>query len=600
MISSLTLSRRQAWSGFLTLLALVAFYGASPWARRLDNFWLDNAFRILRQHAPLAGGEQVVIVGIDDDDLREFGMPLAALHRQLGAFLQAMAVARPAAVGLDVVLPSASADRLQAGLDAALARGILAARGNYPLVLGITTDASGKPRPIHEPFLRLAGNDAIGFVFLSRDEDVVIRRYDDRIGSQGEAVPTVVSRIARALGREPIPGLVQYALGPEFTYLPLRQVLKWQETGDHAALAARFAGRVVLLGSVLPFEDQHATPVRLAAWDRQTDTSHGVLIHAQQVRSVLESAIIPERPRWASILLALLLVCAWWLRPTLAAGIAVIVLAGLCMAGGLYALRSGISLPVSLALAALLGSFAARTGLAAALSARERRRLRASFDGLVSPAVLEEMVSGRLTPDLAGERRDICVLFSDIRSFTTLSESMAPEDVTALLNDYFGRMTRAIHAQGGTLDKFIGDGIMAFFGAPCASANPCAEALAAGKAMLTMLDEFNHERAAQGGAPLAIGIGLHYGPAVIGYIGSRERNEYSAIGDTVNSASRIEGLTKDAGYPLLLSAAVAQKLGDTAGLVSIGPMAVKGRAPIEVFGWRPAVGQHIQEVKKND
>lgn len=591
MISSLTLSRRQAWSGFLAVLVLVAFYGISPWARRLDNFWLDNAFRILRQHAPLAGGEQVVIVGIDDDDLRDFGMPLAALHRQIGAFLQAMAVARPAAVGLDVVLPAASADRLQPGLDAALARGILAARGTYPLVLGITSDAAGRPRPIHAPFLNLAGKDSIGFVFLPRDEDVVIRRYDDRIGSLGEAVPTVVSRIARALGREPVPGLVQYALGAEFNYLPLRKVLAWQGAADRAALAAHFGGRVVLLGSVLPFEDQHATPVRLAAWDRQTDTSHGVLVHAQQLRSVLESAIIPERPPWASILLALVLAAAWWLRPTLAMGLVVLGLAGLCVAGGLYGLRSGTALPVPLALAALLGGFTARAGLAAALSARERRRLRASFDGLVSPAVLEEMVSGRLTPDLAGERRDICVLFSDIRSFTTLSETMAPEDVTSLLNDYFGRMTRAIHAQGGTLDKFIGDGIMAFFGAPRASANPCAEALAAGKAMLTMLDEFNRERAAQGGAPLAIGIGLHYGPAVIGYIGSRERNEYSAIGDTVNAASRIEGLTKDAGYPLLLSAAVAEKLEAAEGLVSIGPMAVKGRAPIEVFGWRPSAQQ---------
>lgn len=593
MISSLALNRRQAWAGFLAVLALITCYGVSPWARRLDNFWLDNAFRILRQQAPLPGGEQVVIVGIDDDDLRDFGMPLAALHRQIGAFLQAMAVARPAAVGLDVVLPAASADRLQPGLDAALARGILSARGSYPLVLGITSDASGKPRPIHAPFLNLAGKDSIGFVFLPRDEDIVIRRYDDRIGSLGEAVPTVVSRIARALGREPMPGLVQYALGPEFTYLPLRQVLAWHEAADSAALAANFAGRVVLLGSVLPFEDQHATPVRLAAWDRQTDTSHGVLVHAQQLRSVLESAIIPERPTWVSILLALLLAGAWWLRPTPTMGVAVIVIGGLGVAAGLYALRAGIALPVPLALAALLGSFLARAGLAAALSARERRRLRASFDGLVSPAVLEEMVSGRLTPDLAGERRDICVLFSDIRSFTTLSESMAPEDVTTLLNDYFGRMTRAIHAQGGTLDKFIGDGIMAFFGAPRASANPCAEALAAGQAMLAMLDEFNRERAARGDAPLAIGIGLHYGPAVIGYIGSRERNEYSAIGDTVNAASRIEGLTKDAGYPLLLSAAVAQRLESNHGMVAIGPMAVKGRAPIEVFGWRPASEQNI-------
>lgn len=600
MINFIAPSTRQAGSGFLVVLAAIAVFGSTSWSRQLDHLWLDSAFRLLRHHSPLKGGEQVVVVGIDDEDLREFGMPLAVLHRQIGGFLQAMTLARPAAVGLDVVLPTASADRLQPGLDAALARGILAARGNYPLVLGITSDASGKPRPLHEPFLRLAGNDALGFVFLPRDDDVVIRRYDDRIGSLGEAVPTVVSRIARALGREPLPGLVQYALGPEFNYIPLRKVLAWRDGNDSATLAANFSGRIVLLGSVLPFEDQHSTPVRLAGWDTQADTSHGVLVHAQQLRSVLESAIIPERPVWAGILVAMLLASSWWLRPTPGMGLGVVLAAGLIVIGGLFALRAGTTLPVPLALLALLGAFGARLGLAAALAARERRRLRTSFDGLVSPAVLEEMVAGRLTPDVAGVRRDICVLFSDIRSFTTLSETMAPEDVTALLNDYFGRMTRAIHAEGGTLDKFIGDGIMAFFGAPRASENPCVEALASGKAMLNMLAEFNRERLARGELPLAIGIGLHYGPAVIGYIGSRERNEYSAIGDTVNAASRIEGLTKDAGFPLLLSAAVAEKLDNTEGLASIGPMAVKGRAPIEVFGWRPPVGQNIKAVTKND
>lgn len=598
MIQTIAPSARQAGTGFLVVLAVVAAFGLTPWARQLDHLWLDSAFRALRHYLPLKGGEQVVVVGIDDEDLREFGMPLAVLHRQIGGFLQAMAVARPAAVGLDVVLPAASADALQPGLDAALARGILSARGKYPLVLGITSDASGKPRPLHEPFLRLAGNEAVGFVFLPRDDDVVIRRYDDRIGSQGEAVPTVVSRIARALGREPVPGLVQFALGPDFNYIPLRKVLAWLNAADDAALAANFSGRVVLLGSVLPFEDQHSTPVRLAAWDSQTDTSHGVLIHAQQLRSVLESAMISEHSLPAGIVLALLLASAWWLRPTPGNGLAVVFCAGLIVAGGLLALRAGTALPVPLALIALLGGFGSRLGLAATLATRERRRLRASFDGLVSPAVLAEMVAGRLTPDVAGERRDICVLFSDIRSFTTLSETMAPEDVTTLLNDYFGRMTQAIHAQGGTLDKFIGDGIMAFFGAPRPSANPCVEALATGKSMLGMLDELNRERAARCEPPLAIGIGLHYGPALIGYIGSRERNEYSAIGDTVNAASRIEGLTKDAGYPLLLSAAVAEKLDNTEGLVSIGPMAVKGRAPIEVYGWRPDFGQVTKEVEK--
>ncbi len=595
MIASPSLSRRQAWSGFLAVLAVVAAFAASPWARRLDNLWLDAAFRVLRLYAPLPGGDQVVVVGIDDEDLRAFGMPLATLHHQIGGFLQAMVTARPAAVGLDVVLPAGSADRLQPGLDAALARGILAARAAYPLVLGLTADAAGKARPLHAPFLRLAGADGVGFVFLPRDEDIVIRRFDERIGAQGEAVPTLVGRIARILGRDPAPGLVQYALGPTFAYIPLRQVLGWHEAGDSVALAKAFGARVVLLGSVLQYDDQHSAPVRLAAWDSESDTSHGVLIHAQQMRSVLASAIIRESPPWTGIVLALLLASAWWLRPT--RGVAIAVFAGttLAVGGGLVALRAGTALPVPLALTALLGAFAARTGLAATLAARERRRLRASFDGLVSPAVLEEMIAGRLTPDLAGVRRDICVLFSDIRSFTTLSETMAPEDVTALLNDYFGRMTRAIHAEGGTLDKFIGDGIMAFFGAPHPSPRPCADAFAAARAMLATLDDFNRERARHGAPPLAIGIGLHYGPAVIGYIGSRERNEYSAIGDTVNAASRIEGLTKDAGFPLLLSATVVARLDDSAGLTAIGPMAVKGRAPIEVFGWRPPAGQNVKE-----
>ena len=250
-------------------------------------------------------------------------------------------------------------------------------------------------------------------------------------------------------------------------------------------------------------------------------------------------------------------------------------------------LRRGLHVPLAWpALAALLAA-ASRAALEAWFGMREKRWLRAAFAGFVSPVVLREILGGRLQPQLGGERREICLLFSDIRGFTTLSESLPPEEVTRLLDRYFGRMVAAIHAHGGTLDKFMGDGIMAFFGAPQPRDNPCADAFAAARAMLGALAGFNRELAAEGRPPLAIGIGLHYGAAVVGYIGAADRHEYTAIGDAVNAASRIEGLTKEAGYPLLASRAVLDRLPDRDGFAPLGELAVKGRAAVEVFGWRP-------------
>jgi class 3 adenylate cyclase len=217
----------------------------------------------------------------------------------------------------------------------------------------------------------------------------------------------------------------------------------------------------------------------------------------------------------------------------------------------------------------------------------ERRRLRRAFDGAVSPAVLKEILAGRLNPKRAGERREICVLFSDIRNFTSLSEHLPPELVTDFLNRYFEHMAGAIHCHHGTLDKFIGDGIMAVFGAPKARADSCNDAFQAAQEMLRQLDAFNHEQLLRGGPQIAMGIGLHFGPALVGYIGSTDRYEYSAVGDTVNTASRLEGLTKELGYPVVLSAAVRRRLMAQLDIETLGTHPVKGHAPIEVFGWKP-------------
>ncbi|GIK25449.1 MAG: adenylate/guanylate cyclase domain-containing protein [Betaproteobacteria bacterium] len=578
---------RQVRIGFaLALLVLVAVHFSAP-ARLLELNWLDLQFRVLRQVAPLPVSQEVVVVGIDDATVREMNLPLATMHAELGRFLEAMALARPRAVGLDVTFPQTSYDGLKPGLDAALLRGMLRLRNVAPLVLGITIDAAGAARPVHQPFLTVAGREGVGYVLVQLDEDGAIRRFDERLGERAAVVPTLAGQLARRLGVPVEYGLVQFALGPDFDYVPLHEVLALQAAGDGATLARRFGGKVVILGNVFPYEDQLKLPVRLAAWDRERETTHGVLIHAQQMRSLLEGRIVPPAGDAAALLLVCAAALAWWLRPGAASALATATVAAGALGLEMVLLRRGLHVPLAWpALAALLAA-ASRAALEAWFGMREKRWLRAAFAGFVSPVVLREILGGRLQPQLGGERREICLLFSDIRGFTTLSESLPPEEVTRLLDRYFGRMVAAIHAHGGTLDKFMGDGIMAFFGAPQPRDNPCADAFAAARAMLGALAGFNRELAAEGRPPLAIGIGLHYGAAVVGYIGAADRHEYTAIGDAVNAASRIEGLTKEAGYPLLASRAVLDRLPDRDGFAPLGELAVKGRAAVEVFGWRP-------------
>lgn len=574
--------------GFALALFVLLAVHFSPPARLFELSWLDLQFRLLRQVAPLPVAQEVVVVGIDDATVRGLNLPFATMHAELGRFLEAMALARPRAVGLDVTLPQTSYDSLKPGLDAALLRGMLQLRNVAPLVLGITVDAAGGPRPVHQPFLTVAGREGVGYVLVRLDEDGAVRRFEERLGEDGAVVPTLAGQLARRIGVPVEYGLVQFALGPDFGYVPLHEVLAMLASGDGAGLAQRFGGKVVMLGNVLPYEDQIKLPVRLAAWDTERETTHGVLIHAQQMRSLIEGRIVRSTGPAAALLLACAAALAWWLRP---GGASTLLLGFVAMAGlglEMFLLRRGVHVPLAWpALAALLAG-AARAALEAWFATREKRWLRAAFAGLVSPAVLREILTGRLQPQLGGERREVCLLFSDIRGFTTLSESLPPEEVTRLLDRYFSRMVTAIHAHGGTLDKFMGDGIMAFFGAPQPRDNPCADAFAAAKAMLAALAEFNRELEAEGRPPLAIGIGLNYGAAVVGYIGAADRHEYTAIGDAVNAASRIEGLTKEAGYPLLASRAVMERLPAREGFVPLGEMAVKGRAAVEVFGWHAA------------
>jgi class 3 adenylate cyclase len=222
---------------------------------------------------------------------------------------------------------------------------------------------------------------------------------------------------------------------------------------------------------------------------------------------------------------------------------------------------------------------------------RERERERDIFGRVVSPEVREKLLQGRLA--LGGETLWIAVLFSDIRSFSTISERMSPQEVITFLNEYLAEMTDAIRPWGGYINNFIGDAIVAVFGAPIDHPNREWRAVAAAIAMRERLVALNQRRAARNEPPINNGIGISTGEAVAGQIGSLERLMYTVIGDTVNVAARLETLTKD--YPehhILLNGPTAEALQSRDDLVlkHLGPIQVKGRSePVDVYAvveWR--------------
>lgn len=183
----------------------------------------------------------------------------------------------------------------------------------------------------------------------------------------------------------------------------------------------------------------------------------------------------------------------------------------------------------------------------------ERNRLKAGFSRYVSKYVLDKILTSDKSTKLEGEKRKVTILFSDIRQFTTIAEQLLPEEVVKLLNEYFEKMITIIFAHNGTLDKFIGDGIMAEFGAPLDDVEQEIHAIRAAVHMQLMVKKLSAKWKQQGLPDITIGIGLHTGYAIVGDIGSNIRMEYTAIGDTVNVASRLESTTKSLHHSVIIS-----------------------------------------------
>jgi len=216
---------------------------------------------------------------------------------------------------------------------------------------------------------------------------------------------------------------------------------------------------------------------------------------------------------------------------------------------------------------------------------KEKHSIDKLFGQFVSHDIKNKIINEK--KDIIGERKNVAVMFSDIRSFSSLSESLSPESIVLQLNQYFDKMVNCVASNGGTVDKFIGDGMMCVFGGLIELDNPCDSAIKAACMMRGELQTLNSNWENKSFPQFDIGIGIHYGDVLQGTIGSKERKEFTVIGDTVNTASRLESVTKDFDYKIIFSDVVYGELSDEikAKSVSLGSVNVKGKKKnISIFG----------------
>lgn len=586
---------RDIFLGFLLICSLAISLMSSSLLRWADHSLYDAQTRWLRARVPTTLAQDVVVIGLDEAAYESIPEPYALWHRHLGELLGGLADARPAVVGLAAPLPVRSYDFLIKDIDAPLIDGLKRLRAAAPVVVGQPMGIGRKLRPVAPELLAAAGGTT-GSLAICEDADGTVRRiFHRRCLTDGMTEP-FTHVMARLMGREgDARGMIDFSAGGEIEYIPFNEVLDWIRQGRNDQLKSQMAGRAVVVVSLLPTETRHRLPVALAAWERGSRTEPSAVVQVQALRSLLSRGMIEGVSEPLSLFLAVCGALLWfgrygWIKLAVVLGSV-----GAVIAGSTYALWQGHYLHTGRLLAVILMAFLARLAWESMRHYREKQFLRSAFAGHVSPQVMRAILGGTLQPDADGERCQVTVLFADIRGFKARSENSTAEAMIALLNRYYAEVSAAIHGHGGAIDKFIGDGLVATFGVPQPLPAPQRNALEAAQDMLVRLARLNTELVAEGLAPLEIGIGIHGGEVLAGYVGSRRQRDFTVIGDPVSTASRLEHFGKTAGYPVICSDDVAASVGFAGGMVDLGMQDIKGRDGLHLWGWNPPLAERVRK-----
>lgn len=423
-----------------------------------------------------------------------------------------------------------------------------------------------------------------GTINFVEDPDGVGRRYALRTPVYGWTLLSLPARVAQDLGWKIPPGrdmvLAWRGRAGQFPHVSYSDLYEDFNRSRRERPPDEFSGKIVVIGTgAAGLKDLRVTPLTsLQAGGEILGTALENLKNGRHMH--------PANRVWpasAGVLLLALLYLAF--RRNLDArltGVALLALSLALLALSYAAVGRLVLLPVLTPLVAAWSFYFAAALAAYLRERRSREEAIAQFSRFVNPTVVQQLLE-RGGLEGGGQTREVTLLFSDIRGFTTLSEKHAPQEVVELLNRYFTLQVAAVFRHGGTLDKFIGDAIMAVWGAPLEDPNHAEHAVRCALEMTEALEAFKTELG-ELGTDFDVGIGIHSGPAVVGLIGSDQRREYTSIGDTVNLASRIEGLTKEARRRILVSRETMERCAQAFDFVSCGSYKVKGRAQgVELF-----------------
>ncbi|HTZ36704.1 MAG TPA: adenylate/guanylate cyclase domain-containing protein [Stellaceae bacterium] len=566
------------------------------------GLWVYDALH--RAWAGEAASSPVVLLGASERDLGRWGWPLH--DEDLANILERAAAGKPRAIGVDLYRDHPQppgTDHLNA---------VIAA---HPEIFWVFKLQEGEHPEIPPPAV-LRGSDRMALADVPVDSDGVVRRGllfadDGTTNYPGMAMALALAYLAHdgikpgaapdgdmMLGKADIAPLdetrgpylrldsggyqVLYDYHGGVERLPIVSLTDFLGRDDSAALVR---DKIVILGvAAESVKDSFLTPFNTGF--RQAPPVFGIAMHGYLAEQLVREASAGAPMLWGfdrrveGLMIWLVALAGAALGYGVRTGIPLWsgIAAGVVAIGGATYVAFGWSL--LLPSLPLLGAWAGSSGLANQLryaaTNRERARLRRSFEHYLPPAVIAEMMATQSLPRLGGERREISVIFTDIQNFTTLSETMDPEELAALLNDYFAGACQAIFDQGGLVYEFIGDAILAFFNAPHAQPDHADRAVAAALALDRFAYPFYSAQRERGVGFGITRVGVHTGIALVGNVGTADRLKYTALGDMLNTGSRLEGLNKMIGSRICVSGETVRQCRQHS-FRPIGDFVVKGR-----------------------